>query len=188
MHVRPVSRAGLLCWFKPAPGRGILAVIQQTGGATGIPMGSMNLSIVINANPEAVFAVIADVENAPARIDWFEKVDMLTDGPVRVGTKWREIRRMNNKQCIEEWEMTAFECPSYFAAYCDSQGYDVEWTMRVAPEGEASKLTLEMTTRPRTFIGKFLAPVEWLMSGIMKKIVRKDLESTKAYIEQGSST
>ncbi len=150
-------------------------------------MGSMNLSISISATPETVFAVVSDVENSPDRIDWFEKVDMLTDGPVRVGTKWRETRRMNNKQCVEEWEMTAFESPIYFSAYCDSQGYDVQWTMRVDPEGDGSRLTLDMTTRPRTFIGKLLTPVEWVMARMMKTMVRKDLESTKAYIEQGSS-
>ena len=151
-------------------------------------MGSMNLSINIDATPETVFAVVSDVENSPDRIDWFEKVEMLTDGPVRVGTKWRETRRMGKKQSNEEWEMTAFERPNHFSAYCDSQGYDVEYTMRVDPEGDGSRLTLEMTTRPRTFIGKLMTPLEWLMAGMMKKMVRKDLQSTKAYIEQGSST
>ena len=150
-------------------------------------MGSMNLSIRIDASPEVVFAVVSDVENSPDRIDWYERVDMLTDGPVRVGTKWRETRRMNNKQSVEEWEMTALESPNYFTAYCDSQGYDVEWTMRVDPDGEGSRLTLDMTTKPRTFIGKLLTPVEWLLSSMCKKMVRKDLESTKAYIEQSSS-
>ncbi|MGI9204462.1 MAG: SRPBCC family protein [Woeseiaceae bacterium] len=147
----------------------------------------MNLSTSINAAPEAVFAIVSDVENSPDRIDWYENVEMLTDGPVRVGTKWRETRSMNNKQSVEEWEMTAFESPRYFSAYCDSHGYDVEWTMRVDPEGTGSKLTLVMTTRPRTFIGKLMTPVEWLMSGMMKSIVRKDLESTRAFIEQDSS-
>ena len=84
--------------------------------------------------------------------------------------------------------MTAFESPTYFSAYCDSQGYDVHWTMRVDPEGDGSRLTWDMTTKPRTFIGKLMTPVEWLMSGMCKKIARKDLESTKAYIEHGSST
>lgn len=149
-------------------------------------MGRMNLSVRINATPETVFAVVSDVENAPDRIEWFEKVEMLTDGPVRVGTRWRETRRMNNKECIEEWEMTAIESPNHFTAYCDSQGYDVEWTMRVEPEGEGSRLTLQMTTTPRTLIGKILTPIELLLSSMMKSMVQKDLESTKAYIEQNS--
>ena len=41
----------------------------------------------INATPETVFAVVSDVANSPKRLDWFEKVDMLINGPVRVGTK-----------------------------------------------------------------------------------------------------
>ncbi len=151
-------------------------------------MGRINLSISINAAQQTVFNVVSDVENSPDRIDWFEKVNMLTDGPVRVGTKWRETRHMNNRQSVEEWEMTAFENPNYLSAYCDSHGYDVEWTMRVDPEGDGSKLTLDMTTRPRTFVGKLMTPVEWFMSGMMKKIVLKDLESTKAYIEKHAST
>lgn len=151
-------------------------------------MARINLSIDVNASPETVFAVFSDVENAPDRIEWYENVEMLTDGPVRVGTKWRETRRINNKQSVEQWEMTAFDRPNYFSAYCDSQGYDVEWTMRVQPAEVGSRLTLEMTTKPRTIIGKLFTPVEWLMSGMCKKMIRKDLESTKAYIEQGSQS
>ena len=95
----------------------------------------MNLSVGIGATREVVFAVVADVEHAPDRIDGYERVEMLADGPVPVGTKWRETRRMNDKRSIEEWEMTACERPSYFSAYCDSQGCDVHWTIRVDPEG-----------------------------------------------------
>ena len=151
-------------------------------------MGHINLSVSINATPEAVFGVVSDVENSPDRIDSFEKVDMLTDGSVGIGTRWRETRRTNSKQSVEEWEMTAFESPNFFSAYCDSQGYDVKWTMRVNSEGDGSRLTLDLTTKPRTFIGKLLTPIEWLMSGMCKAVVRKDLESTKTYIEQGSRT
>lgn len=151
-------------------------------------MGKMNLSISINAAPQTVFNVVSDVENSPDRIAWFEKVDMLTDGPVSVGTKWRETRVMNNRQSVEEWEMTAFDSPNYLSAYCDSQGYDVEWTMQVDPEGHGSRLTLDMTTKPRTLFGKLMAPAELLMSGMMKSIVLKDLESTKAYIKSQVAT
>ena len=150
-------------------------------------MGRINLSINVNAAPQTVFNVVSDIANSPDRIDWFDKVDMLTDGPVGVGTKWRETRRMNKRESVEEWEMKAFESPNYFTAYCDTQGYDVEMTMRVDPEGDGSRLSLDMTTKPRTLFGKLMTPLEWCMSGMMKKIVLKDLESTKAYIEKQDS-
>lgn len=147
-------------------------------------MGRINYSVSVNATPEKVFAIVSDVESSPDRIDWCEKVEILTDGPIRVGTKWRETRRVNNKQSVEVWEMTAFESPNFFSAYCDSQGYDVEWSMRVIPEGNSSRLTFDMTTKPRTCIGKLLTPLEWLMSGLCKRMIQKDLGKTKAFIEQ----
>lgn len=149
-------------------------------------MGRMNLSIGIDAPPESVFDVVSDFEHSPDRIEWFERVEMLTDGPTRVGSRWRETRVMKGKRSSEDWELTAYEPPSHFSAYCDSQGYDVNYTMRVEPEGSGSKLSLEMTTSPRTFVGKLMTPLEWLMAGMMRKIVLKDLESTKAFIERKS--
>jgi uncharacterized membrane protein len=150
-------------------------------------MGKLNLSIGINAKTETVFDVISDIENSPDRIEWYENVEMLTDGPVGVGTKWRETRVMNDRQSFEDWELTEFDRPNYFSAYCDSQGYDVNYTMSVQPEGGSSKLSINMTTKPRTIIGKLMTPLEWMMAGMMRKIVFKDLESLKAYIERNSS-
>ena len=150
-------------------------------------MGKLNLSIGINAKTETVFDVISDIENSPDRIEWYENVEMLTDGPVGVGTKWRETRVLNDRQSFEDWELTEFDPPNYFSAYCDSQGYDVNYTMSVQPEGSGSKLSINMTTKPRTIIGKLMTPLEWMMAGMMRKIVFKDLESLKAYIERNSS-
>lgn len=143
----------------------------------------MKLSVTINANPETVFAVVSDVKNGSKYIEGCEEIEMLTNGPMRVGSKWRETRRMNNRASVEHWEMKAFESPNFFSAYCDSQGYDVNWTMRVTSEGTGTRLTLEMSTKPRTFFGKLLTPIELLMSGTCRKIVQKDLEDTKRFIE-----
>ena len=90
---------------------------------------------------------------------------------------------MNKQQSIEEGEITAFNAPQTYSAYCDSQGYDINLSMSVAPETDGSRLSLIMSTTPRTMMGKLMTPIEWMMSGMMKSIVRKDLENTKAFIE-----
>jgi hypothetical protein len=41
-----------------------------------------------------------------------------------------------------------------------------------------------MTTKARTFLGKLMTPLGWLLSGMMKKCVVKDLENIKAFIEK----
>lgn len=146
-------------------------------------MSHMNLSVDIDASPEAVFAMISDIENSADRVEGIEKIEMLTDGPVGVGTKWRETRVMMKKEAVEEMEITAFERPSYYTVYCDSCGCDIEWTMRVEPKGNGCSLTLEMSSKSRTLMSKLFAPLGWLMSGMMKKCVVKDLENIKAYVE-----
>ena len=151
-------------------------------------MSKMNLSVDIEATPEAVFDMIADIENSVTRIDGIEKIEMLTEGPVGVGTKWRETRLMMKKEAVEEMEITAFERPTHYTVYCDSCGYDMNWTMRVEPRGDSSTLTLDMTSKARTLMGKLMTPLGWLMSGMMKKCVVKDLENIKAYIEKPGAT
>ena len=151
-------------------------------------MSKMNLSVNIEAAPEAVFEMIADIENSASRIEGIEQIEMLTQGPVGVGTKWRETRLMMNKEAVEEMEITAFDPPNHYTAYCDSCGCDMEWTMRVEPIGDGCMLSLEMASKPRTLMAKLMSPLGWLMSGMMKKCVVKDLENIKTHMEsEGAS-
>jgi carbon monoxide dehydrogenase subunit G len=147
-------------------------------------MPKLNLSIDIDAAPETVFDVIADLENAAERIEGIEKMEILTEGPIGVGTKWRETRVMMKKEAVEEMEITAFERPNFYTAYAYSCGCDMIFTMRVEPRGAGSKLTMDWHSKARTFFGKLMTPLGWLMMGMMKKCVIKDLEDIKAYIEK----
>lgn len=147
-------------------------------------MSEMNLSIDIDADPETVFDVIADIERSPTYIEGIEKVEMLTEGSVGVGTRWRETRVMMKKEAVEEMEVTAFESPSHYSVHCDSCGYVVEWTFRVEPSGGGSKLTLVMTSTAQTLLAKLMAPLCWLTAGMMKKCVEADMRNIKDYIEK----
>ena len=149
-------------------------------------MSTMVLSVEIDAEPQTVFDVVADIENSADRLEDIKNIEMLSKGPVGVGTKWRETRVVMKKESVEEMEITAFERPTHYSVYCDSCGYDVRWTMRVDPRGEGSSLTLDMTSQPRTIVGKLMTPIGWLMSGMMKKCVAKDLESIKTFVEQNT--
>ena len=147
-------------------------------------MSKINVCVEIDASAEAVFDVVANIENSHQHIEGIEKIEMLTDGDVGVGTKWRETRVMMKRESTEEMEITSFERPSHYSVYCDSAGYDMEWTMRVEALNEGSKLSLNMSSKPRTIIGKIMTPVEWLMVAVWaKKCVVKDLDDIKAFIE-----
>ena len=49
----------------------------------------------VEAPVEKTFAVYSDVTNAAGRIKGIRKIELLTPGPVGVGTKFRETRVMS---------------------------------------------------------------------------------------------
>lgn len=146
-------------------------------------MGRIVLDIDVDASPETVWAQISDLEGAPERITGIDKIEILTDGPIGVGTEWRETRTMMGKAQTERMKIEAWEPGSHYTVYSDSCGCDFHWTMRVVPRGEHATLRTEMHTKARTLMAKLMTPLGWLMSGVMKKCVRQDLEDLKRSAE-----
>jgi len=52
----------------------------------------------IAAPPMRVFAAASDFRNAPQRIHGIKKVEMLSTGPVGVGTRFKETRVLFKKE------------------------------------------------------------------------------------------
>ncbi len=55
-------------------------------------MAGFTISKQIDASPEAVFAVLVDVAKMPERIPEITKIELLTPGPIGVGSKIAETR------------------------------------------------------------------------------------------------
>ncbi|MFG0284282.1 MAG: SRPBCC family protein [Phycisphaerales bacterium JB039] len=143
--------------------------------------------MTIRAPQQAVFDAICDLEGAPERISAIRKVEVLTDGPVGKGTRWRETRQMFGKECTEEMEITEFDPPHGYAMGADNCGCHYDSRFSVRPDGD--KTIVEMTFRaiPTSLKGRLMMPMGLLMLPMMKKCVRQDLEDLKAHVE-GAAT
>jgi hypothetical protein len=64
--------------------------------------------------------VFTDLDGAAERVDGIQKLEKLTDGPVGLGTRFRETRRMFRKEAAEEMEFTAFEPGRSYGVCCDA--------------------------------------------------------------------
>ena len=146
-------------------------------------MGRMTMDIEVDATPSRLWEVVSDLGNAAERIAGIDKIEILTDGPIGVGTEWRETRTMMGKSQTELMKIAAWEPGSHYTVYSDSCGSDFHWTMRVVPRGEQATLRTEMDVKARTFMAKLMTPLGWLMSGMMKKCIRQDLEDIKRSAE-----
>ncbi|MEM9185589.1 MAG: SRPBCC family protein [Planctomycetota bacterium] len=168
-------------------------------------MASINLSEWVGAPVERCFLLATDLPNAAQHIDGIESIELLTDGPVGVGTRWRETRTMMGRSATEELEVTAFHPPgdpaageiapgqispgggvaggASYTAECESCGCHFASTMRFTPEGDGTRVELTLATRPLSLLAKLMAPASGLMMGSAKKALQQDLANLKQAAE-----
>lgn len=65
---------------------------------------STSLTKHISASPGKVWTVISDIPESAATLSGVTAVEMLTDGPYGVGTRWKETRTMMGRsETVEMW-------------------------------------------------------------------------------------
>jgi carbon monoxide dehydrogenase subunit G len=146
----------------------------------------LNCEISIAAPADRVFKLLSDFAHAPDHVSGINKVEMLTPGPVRVGTKFKETRMMFGKEATETMEVTTFDPPRSYTIQALSCGVEFRSTFRCTPEGTGTKVRLEVETTPKSLFAKILSPImKLMMGGMMKKCVMKDLADVKIFAEKG---
>jgi hypothetical protein len=69
-------------------------------------MTAHTFEIDVDASPGRAFEVFTDLANNATVVRGIEKMEILTDGPIGVGTRFRETRVMMGKQATEGMELT----------------------------------------------------------------------------------
>lgn len=138
------------------------------------------------AVPAAVaFGAMCDFANAPSRIPSIRRVEFLTEGPARVGTRFRETRVMFGREATETMEVTRFEPGRLYELTANSCGCLYRSEIRVDPKGASScELTMTFQALPQTFFAKIMG---FLMKGMLKaceRAMRKDMEDMGRSLER----
>lgn len=143
----------------------------------------MSVAIRIDAPTELVFAVLADVPRWPEHIEAITKVEMLTDGPVAPGTRFRETRLMFGREATEVMQVAELVAPSSLVLTAHNHGTAYRVTHFLEREGAGTRLTLNFAGRPQTLLARLLAPIGYLMTKTVKRQIEADLASLKHVIE-----
>lgn len=143
----------------------------------------LEIERTIAASPETVFAVCSDFANSAQRVEGIEKVEMLTDGPVGPGTRFRETRIMFGREATEEMEVGAYEPPTRYTLVAASHGakYHSEFLFDEVDGGTRVRLTFDAT--PVTFFAKVMAVLTKPMQKKIYDLLCKDLDDIKESIE-----
>jgi len=141
----------------------------------------------VNAAPAVVFAVATDLEHLADFIHGIERIEQLTEGPMRVGTRFRETRKMFGRECTEEFQVTAFDAPHRFTLEANTSGVLFASAHRFIPDIAGTLVELTLTMTPVSRLAKLMKPLSGLMLAPMKKCIEADLEDLKAIAEQRAS-
>jgi len=146
------------------------------------------VSTRVAAPAERVFEVFTDVPRAAERIPGIAKVEMLTEGPFRVGTRWRETRIVMKKQATEEMWVTTVDPPRSYTVEAESHGTHYDARFEFKPDGDGTQVTWTFRGTPLTFGAKLMSAVLGpLFKGMMKKWLAADLEALRTACEGKAS-
>lgn len=124
-----------------------------------------------SAPPAAVWAMASDFANAPSRIQAITKVEIVTPGPIRAGTHFKEWRGRH----MVDMEIATWSPPRSYTLRGYAMGTEFRSEIRCVPDGTGTRLEMEIQVLPKTFAAKLFSPLMALMSRLMVKTCAKDL-------------
>lgn len=138
----------------------------------------------VNADLEKVFSAFADIPRAADHINGITRIEMVTDGDVGKGTRFRETRVMFKKEHTEEMEIVDFQPNKSYTVRCDSCGATYESEILFTPNGDSTTVRMNVNCTPVSFMAKLMSPISVIMMGPMKKMMQSDFDDMKAAVER----
>ncbi|SFS14180.1 Carbon monoxide dehydrogenase subunit G [Microbacterium sp. cf046] len=142
-------------------------------------MNGFEFSEHIARPPEEVFAVISDPTRATAFLDNITESRKLTEGPIGVGTTFRETRVVSGKEASADLLVTAHEPNSHVGISTEAEGITVLYDYRLTPESEGTRITWTCSLGARG-LRRMMLP---MVAAIMKKEDGDHLQRLKIHIE-----
>ena len=142
-------------------------------------MSGFRMSEWIAYPPKEVFDFITDSNNAPKVVASVQSMVKLTEGPVRVGTRFRETRVMNGKEHQAELEVVSFGQNLAYAMKNVKEGIETIYRYNFQPESNGTRVDLVCEVKAGGF-KKLMLP---LVVSILKKEDGDHLQRLKKAIE-----
>ena len=147
-------------------------------------MATIKVSRDIAAPVETVFAMFTDIEHGPGRVSGIKRVDMMTFGDFRLGTRWRETREVLGRLDDAEMEITAFERNRSYTITHHKAGVRIDTVFAFEPAAAGTRVSIEFALHPQGLPPALLSPLEWAIGGKVRDVLNADLQDLKQSIEK----
>ncbi len=142
-------------------------------------MNGFELSEHIARPPRDVFEVLSDPTRATEFVDNIKESRQLTDGPIGVGTTFRETRVMNGREASADLLVSDYEPDTHIGISTEAEGIKVVYHYRLTPEADGTRLTWTCELEASR-LRKMMLP---MVAAIMKKEDGNHLQRLKSYLE-----
>lgn len=142
-------------------------------------MAGFNLREWISRSPKEVFDFITSSDNAPKVVQSVKSMVNLTEGPVRLGTRYRETRLMDGKEQHAELEVVAYEPNQKYAMKNVTDGIETVYRYTFHPEAAGTRVDLVCEVKAGG-LKKFMLP---MVVSILKKEDGDHLQRLKKALE-----
>lgn len=129
--------------------------------------------------PGEVYEFISDSDNASKVVPSVKSMVKLTEGPVRVGTRYRETRSMNGKDHHAELEVVAYEPGQVYAMKNVTNGIETVYRYHFQPEAGGTRVNLACDVKAGGW-KKLMLP---LVASILKREDGDHLQRVKKALE-----
>jgi uncharacterized protein YndB with AHSA1/START domain len=136
------------------------------------------VTIHLNRPVEQVFAFLADTRKVSSWQSSLIELEQLTEGPLRAGSRFREVRRTGPRQSEIQAEITDFESNKRFATKTITKPHV---TVSYSLEGEDGGTRLNYKFVMLT--SGMMRMLEPLIAGSIKKDTDLDFQSLKRILE-----
>jgi len=137
-------------------------------------------SIVIESSPDAVWAVVSDLDTHTAWRPAVKEFRQLSDGPVDVGTRIREVLEWRGREIVIDDVVTAFEPSRRLGVRGGWKAADFDLDLVLEPVVDGTKVTMDWPLHPKSLLLKLAVP---FMGGPMRRATRQELELLKEFVE-----
>jgi uncharacterized protein YndB with AHSA1/START domain len=139
----------------------------------------IELTVEIACPPENVFAALTDLEHLP---EWqTSAVSSKPDGPLAVGTRIRERRRLMGRELDNELEVTAYDPPRRFALEGRSGPVPLSIDHELVEDGAKTVLHVHAQAEP----GALYKLAEPMIKRTAEQELRADFQCLKGRLEAG---
>ena len=141
---------------------------------------------VIKAPRQRVFGQAIDVANWDKIVTAIEKIEILTPGPIGVGTRFRETRKMFGQEASEEMTFAEFEPGSRFLLTAHSHGTRYRTEHMFSDYRDGTRLMITFEGKPVSHAARLMSPFGWLMCWSLQNMLAGDLDDLKSAVERAT--